>query len=151
MHLKYLSKTIVSLLIAMLMSQGGLQAQGLTQGQDRNGKLEGAIEDSTGVLVQGAVIEFVCTYEGRKLKRKINSNKDGLYEVELPVGIYQITIKYLGFRRFRRKDLNVIAGTVTRFNVILEFDPKKPQTLFMSKSKSADGRIWLLISALSPF
>ena len=108
----------------VLIVQGGLFAQHATQTQTA-GKVAGSIQDRFGQLIQEATIVFEAKVDGKKIKRKTKTNRDGVFEILLPAGVYAVSIKYSGFRDFRRRDLLVENGKTRTLDVVLEIDPKK--------------------------
>lgn len=83
------------------------------------------MKDTHDQAIAGVPISFEQRLGGKKLKRKIESNGDGLFELELPPGVYLVTVKYPGFRNFRQKGLRVEAGETKSFDIVLEEKPRK--------------------------
>jgi hypothetical protein len=70
--------------------------------------LKGTILDAKESRVPNAIIIL----KGRKSYRKLKSNEAGEFEIELPPGIYQITVdaRSLGFSLFQEKGIKISAG-----------------------------------------
>jgi len=78
-----------------------------------DGKIKGAILDVNDARVTNAGI----TIEGNKIKRVVKSDDQGQFEVSLPAGSYQITVKANGFRRFVYSSLTIHANETEMINI----------------------------------
>ena len=64
--------------------------------------------------IPGAELVFETKVLGKKRKYETTTNNDGLYDISVPAGHYQVSIHYVGFKRFRNKNVRVVAGDETR-------------------------------------
>ena len=87
-----------------------------------SGMVEGVTSDFVGALVPNAILLF----ERGEFSREVKSDEAGRFEVELPAGVYRVTVKKFGiFDPFQRKAVRVRAGKTKKFNVVLKYDLKK--------------------------
>ena len=108
---------VVALAIAFFA--GGVRAQ------DTSGKIVGAITDSSGAVVSGAVVTVTNT--GTGIAQKAKTDSTGYYEARnLPIGSYQVAAEAEGFNKAvsagtsplginqtLRVDLQLSVGTIT--------------------------------------
>ena len=118
----------VLLSVLVLVGDGNLLAQQPTDTQSA-GNVEGSIQDRFGQRIQKATVVFEAKVDGKKLKRKTKSDRDGAFNISLPPGVYDVSIDYVSFRHFRTKKLVIDAGKTNTLNVVLEIDPKKSVTV----------------------
>ena len=69
----------------------------------RNGTFRGVIVDIKGKRIRGAVVSV----SGPDFKREIKPTRDGYFELTLPVGEYEITVKKSGYATFRLIELEI--------------------------------------------
>src|SRR5215471_20435219 len=87
------------------------QSRVLSTGQP-SGELRGTL-----MAVDGAVIpQAVVTFAGEGVIRKGLTNDYGIYEVEVPAGIYRIQIEAPGFCPMRRASFRVRSSAVITFD-----------------------------------
>ena len=67
------------------------------------GIFRGVITDTKGKRIRGASV----TVSGPDIKQEIKSNRDGYFEITLPVGKYKITVTRTGFATYTLTDLEV--------------------------------------------
>ena len=85
------------------------------------GQIKGVILDPNDARVPSAIV----TIESAKVKLKVKSGSEGNFEVELPAGLYRITIRADGFRKFEFSPFNVKPNVSELVNIHLEVDPPK--------------------------
>src|SRR2546423_6105938 len=85
------------------------------------GKIQGLILDANDARIVNATVQI----ENEKLKREIRSDTEGAFELELPSGEYQITIKANGFRKFKYPRFNIRPQAIELINIHLEVEPPK--------------------------
>ena len=107
------------------------------------GKVNGLVKDIHDAAVGGVSIVFEGKFGGKRFKRKVESNSNGLYEIDLPAGPYRVTVKFSGFRKFQHKELIVEMGNSTRFDIVLKENPRKYTTVTRNKNKDKiEMRCW---------
>lgn len=82
-------------------------------------RLVGVVLDKNDALVAGAIIRV----SSGTFKRRVRSNGDGRFEMELPAGCYELTAEQPGFRKFRLSPFQVRAGAKELVNIHLELAP----------------------------
>ena len=60
------------------------------------------------------------TVQGENIKRKLKSEKSGELRVNLPEGIYQITIEKYGFKRLIVQDVKVQTSLAAKLDLVME-------------------------------
>ena len=95
---------------------GLLAGAGMTSAASpRVGRIKGIVLD----VNKGRVVNAVVIVQGGDVKRRVMSNDEGRFEISLPPGSYQITVKAAGFREFRSPLLRVEPGKSRAFDVHL--------------------------------
>lgn len=84
------------------------------------GKLKGVVVDK---INEARIAKASIKITGRKVKRKIVTDDEGTFQIKLPVGTYQITVQYTGFRIFNRKNVIVYKNATTTVDVTLKIAP----------------------------
>ena len=107
--------SIIFLLVA------GLPAQSLTPVQANMGKLKGVIEDWQYARILGSCL----TVKNRTFEKKVVVDTNGAFEVELPVGTYQVVAQSSGFGQFRWKELRIEPNATKTLNIMLKVAPEK--------------------------
>jgi hypothetical protein len=93
--------TILSLLGLCLLQPN----RSFTQ-QKPYGVFEGRIFDAEGNIVKGASV----TLESANYTRAVKANSNGHFGVELPIGVYTITVNRSGFATYKLTNVNISAG-----------------------------------------
>jgi hypothetical protein len=108
--------------VAMVLSQWSLSAE---VQETHPSRVDGIVKDSHDASVPGAIILFETKFNGKKFKQKVQSNRDGLFQIELPAGSYRVTVKFSGFHTFKRDKLIIEAGKPLTFDIVLKENPRK--------------------------
>ena len=87
------------------------------------GDLRLTVYDPLRAVVVGAKV----TIEGQDFKSDFETDENGVIAVRLPAGVYQLSVKAMGFRIFTRKDVRITPGSKQKLDAILEVNP--PQSL----------------------
>ncbi|MGI8734506.1 MAG: carboxypeptidase-like regulatory domain-containing protein [Pyrinomonadaceae bacterium] len=127
--MKAIIRIIAGFAMATVICQGTFSAQMQNPVQDSAGKVNGIVKDTHDAAVQGVSIVFESRVSGKKFKRKVESDSNGWYEIDLPVGLYRLTVKFSGFRKFQHKELMVEVGKSTRFDIVLKENPRRYTTV----------------------
>jgi len=107
------------------------------------GKVNGIVKDIHDAAVQGVSIVFESKFGGKKFKRKVESNSNGLYEIDLPAGAYRVTVKFSGFRKFQHKEFIVEVGESRTFDIVLKENPRTYTTVTRQNTKDKiEMRCW---------
>jgi hypothetical protein len=105
-----------TILIAAFLFVGLLAGAGMTStASPRVGRIKGIVLD----VNKARVVNAVVIVQGGDVKRKVMSNDEGRFELSLPPGSYQITVKADGFRQFTSPLLRVESGKKRAFDVHL--------------------------------
>ena len=98
----------------MLLAYGSSAA---AQTEAQTGRLKGSILNRRGELVAGAVIT-VDGSDGRV--RDVGYTEEGAYQLDLPPGVYHVTVSSAGYYSPRRRRVRVRAGRTATINFTLE-------------------------------
>jgi hypothetical protein len=91
----------------------------MAQSEVGGASLNGAVTDQTGAAVAGAKVSVIN--RDTKLERSTTTSETGLYNmVRLPVGRYDLTIEFQGFKSAKKQDIPLSIGAVATFDVKLE-------------------------------
>src|SRR5258707_14676644 len=83
------------------------------------GAITGTVSDQAGAVVPGAAIEATNTQTGATYPTE--STTTGNYAIsQLPVGIYEVTVKVPGFKTYSHTNLAVQAAGIVREDVVLQ-------------------------------
>ncbi len=82
------------------------------------GTVGGQITDATGAAVVGAAITLTDSNQG--ITRNATANSDGRYFVDVPPGVYTLTVNKTGFRATKIVAQEVKVGVGVTVNVVLE-------------------------------
>lgn len=95
---------------------------GLGKAETGKGELAGVVTDPSGRSIAGAIVTLADPATGRA--RTAQSDSDGQYRLELPVGRYQMKVSYSGFAPWLR-DVTVEEDKSRRLDVTLRISPRK--------------------------
>ena len=96
-----------------------LQISSIAFGQAGGGTITGAISDQAGAVIPGAMIEATNIETG--VTYPAQSTTTGNYSIgQLPVGIYEITVKVQGFKTYSHTNLAVQAAGIIREDVTMQ-------------------------------
>ena len=85
----------------------------------QTGSMQGTVSDSVGAVVQGAEITIRNT--GSNAVRSVTSSGTGAYSIpNLPVGVYEITVRMASFKTFHASEVQLSVGQALSVNVQLE-------------------------------
>jgi uncharacterized membrane protein len=105
---------LVALLFVGLLS-GVALTRAASSASPRTGRIKGVLFDVNKARVVNAIVDV----EGGYLKRRVLSDTEGRFEVSLPPGNYQITVKANGFQQFTSPAIRVAPGKSQILNVQL--------------------------------
>lgn len=74
--------------------------------QNGSGTFYGVIVDPKGKRIRGASV----TVTGANFAREVKPNRDGYFELVLPIGIYEIVVKKSGFATYVLRNLEIKSG-----------------------------------------
>jgi hypothetical protein len=95
-------RLILTLLLVLLLGLSSLAHSSLTV-QGGYGTFRGVIMDTKGKPIRGASV----TVLGSDVTHPVKPNRWGYFEIVLPVGTYEITVKKSGFAAYSLKGLEV--------------------------------------------
>ena len=75
-----------------------------------------ALFDRNQARIAGAVIRI----ENGDLKRRLRSDYEGKFELELPAGTYDIRVEQPGFKPLTLSSISVNEGVIERLHLVLE-------------------------------
>ena len=116
-------------------------AQSLTPAPENTGKLKGVIEDWQYARVLGSCL----TIKNKTLEKKVMVDTNGAFEVELPVGIYQVTAQSPRFRQYHWKELRIEPNATKTLNIMLKIAPEKAGCLAGTK-RNEKGKLPICIN-----
>jgi hypothetical protein len=117
MKILMLIATVFVIAIACLC--GPIDTRAQTPEEPPPSRLVGVVLDRNDALVAGATIRV----SSGTFKRRVRSDGDGRFEMELPAGCYELTAEQPGFRKFRLSPFQVRAGAKALVNIHLELAP----------------------------
>lgn len=102
---------VVPLFLLALTAFGQSEVGGAT--------LTGTVTDAQGAAISGAKVTAANTETG--LTRTVETTGDGLFNfVRLPIGDYNLTVEFQGFKTYKREALRLGIGAVVAVNPSLE-------------------------------
>jgi hypothetical protein len=108
---------LIPLLFLVLALAPGLSPQAAqTEQASQNGSIVFLVTDVTGGAVQNAEVDIDPL---PKALANLRTNKDGMLSVDLPPGMYDLTVKSPGFRT-ARKHAEIRAGSRETISVVLD-------------------------------
>jgi uncharacterized membrane protein len=113
------------ILLALFAAALTPAGQKLTSARAQNSsesKIVGTVVDKNGARIVGAAVKI----ENARVSRTALSDEDGVFEVELPAGAYQITVEMDGFKKFELSPFHVKARA--RKTVSVQMEVKPPQS-----------------------
>lgn len=90
--------------------------------QQNPGMLVGLVNDQNGARIPDAKINI----ESKNLKKEIRSDAEGVFQIDLPAGTYQVSVESYGFRTFKRKDVQIRTHSTKALDAVLYAKPMKP-------------------------
>ena len=113
--MKHIFFACVGLLFAVTCLQAPVAAQNHLPSARAGGELKGLVLDPSEARIVGAKI----TVENEKYSFEVESNDEGAFEIKLPSGEYQFTIRSPGFGTFVRNRVRVGANKTKTINATL--------------------------------
>jgi len=105
------TKVIAAFLFVWLVASAGMTSTA----SPRMGRIKGIVLD----VNKARVVNADIIVRSGDVKRKIMSNDEGRFEISLPPGSYQITVRANGFRQFTSPILRVESGKSRAFDIHL--------------------------------
>jgi len=106
--------------IILILLQVGVTC--LATGNEQS-RIVGLVLDRNDSRIARAVI----TIKNAEFIRRLRSDPEGNFEVELPAGSYEIKVEQPGFKTFKLPSLHAGAGATARINIHLEVEsPRQP-------------------------
>lgn len=85
--------------------------------RSKTGNFTAQTQDCFGDTIPDAKIII----KNEKFSRKIKSNKDGFFTLQLPNGVYEIVVEKCGFKKLQMTDVSINDGLKQNLNLILEY------------------------------
>ena len=101
-------------------------------GQGAGGTITGTISDPAGAVVPAATVEAKNTETG-VVFTAVSSNAGNFTISQVPVGIYIITAKVMGFKTYTHPNVAVIARQIVKEDIALDSKPRA--TRFWSRAR----------------
>ena len=110
--------TSVCFVVLLLALGAAAQTERKTSAPERRdvGKIKGVVLDKNEARVAGATVSI----GNAKSRGAVETNEEGEFEVELPVGVYRVRVKANGFREFVLSSFEVKSGVTEKIDVHLE-------------------------------
>ena len=115
-------KIISIVLLALVPTVFPIAAQGRSRSHAHNlraGKITGVVLDANDARIAGAIVLI----EKAKFSRLIQSDDQGGFKVDVPAGVYRITVEMDGFKRFVLSHVSVRAGARASISIRMEVKP----------------------------
>jgi Carboxypeptidase regulatory-like domain len=116
---------ILTLVLVLMLALSSL-GRGSSTIQGGYGTFRGVIVDSKGKRIRGASV----TISGPDLSREVKPNRDGYFEIVLPAGKYEITVKKAGFAKYMLTDLEV--GRNQELSHVFRLESSRVQSAFVA-------------------
>ena len=116
------SRASVLLTVRVAVLSTMMMMAGLGKAETGKAELSGVVIDPSGRSIAGATVTLTDPATGRL--RTAQSDSDGRYRLELPVGRYQMKVSYSGFASWLQ-DVIVVEGQSRRLDVALKISPRK--------------------------
>jgi Carboxypeptidase regulatory-like domain len=110
---------LTPLVLAVVVLQGSTFGQFVSRRTDSNIKVKGMVRDDAGGSIPGATV----TFKTKRLQKRIVSNNDGTFEIDLPAETYRVVAKAEGCREFKLKELNAQSVTPIVLNITVKCPP----------------------------
>jgi len=68
------------------------------------------------------IVDTVIKIENAKFRRRVKSDDEGSFRIELPPGDYRITAEHSGFKRFEFSPFRAKAGVCELVNIHMEVE-----------------------------
>ena len=117
-------KNIFSILSIILLSMFAMASTVCPQ-RPSNTRVSGTVQGVTRDFVGALVPKTVLIFKSGEFTREVTSDESGRFQIELPAGIYRVTVKEFGiFDPFQRKNVKVRNGNTKKLDVVLKYDLK---------------------------
>jgi len=121
---------------AWVQSPAQSSAQSSTQSSATSGTLRGQVTDPSGAVVPNAAVAVLVS-GGQP--HSATTNRSGNYEIgNLAPGKYRVTANAPGFAVFVRNDVDLAAGQVEQFNVMLDINVEKEKVNVQEEGPQLD-------------
>jgi hypothetical protein len=110
-NLLLVSATLLALLVFI---PPGVKAQG-----DQRCSIQGTVVDRNNARVADALV----TVESTHLRRDVETNEEGSFQVELPPDDYKISVEKAGFKRFVLSSFRIEKASHHNVTVLLQIKP----------------------------
>jgi Carboxypeptidase regulatory-like domain len=114
-----ISSLVLLALVPTILILAGQRRPVPRAGNSQVGKINGTVLDKNEARIAGATIEI----ENAKFSRVLHSNDEGYFEVELPAGMYRMTVEMAGFKRFVLSPFRVKARARELVSIHMEAQP----------------------------
>jgi hypothetical protein len=109
-------RLLLSIAVTMSIGLCLLQTDSAVAQHKPYGVFVGRIVDANGNTIRGASV----TVEGVDYTRAVKPNPAGYFGIELPVGVYTITVNRSGFAAYKLTNVNISAGGSVHYVFRLE-------------------------------
>ena len=91
----------------------------LAQSPSLDTRVSGTVTDDVG----GTIPKAAITFKSKKFTKIAIASEDGKYELELPAGTYEVTVKFQGCKDFRLRDWNAHSSGSMALDIALYCPP----------------------------
>ncbi len=104
--------------------------------QDITGSLEGKVFDSTGTPLSG--VNILLGSENLQGTRGTSTDERGYFQIiALPVGVYQVQITMVGFKKTVYTDIHILLGSTTSLGtIVLQQQSIETEEIIISGNKT---------------
>jgi hypothetical protein len=89
--------------------------------ETQQSRISGVVLDRNDSRIVGALI----TIKNAGFVRRVRSDDEGRFELELPAGNYEISVEQRGFKTYKLPSLRADAGATAQVNIHLEVEPPR--------------------------
>jgi iron complex outermembrane receptor protein len=113
--------------------------------QPSQGRISGAVRDSTGAALPGATV--TVTNQATNAAQTVTTSSDGTYSVTVGPGTYAVAVALRGFTRQSRRDLKLDAAATLTADFTLEAGREEEVTVTALKRESTVAEVPFSIAA----
>jgi hypothetical protein len=106
-------------------------------GASTTGSISGVVSDPNGGVITGAVV--TATETQTAVKTEITTDSKGFYNFpSLPIGIYNVEIRFAGFKLFKQTGLVIDANAALRVDAVLQLGQTSDEVIVLSEAVHVD-------------
>jgi hypothetical protein len=136
--MRLMPPAVTTMLLVLLLCVTFFGQAPMSVPQAQTFHIKGTITDPLGAMIPGVKV----TFRSEHTSNSVTTNDVGVYEADLPLGIYTMTAQKFGLRLYRRPPFRVASPTSLAFYITLPVEKMVDRIVVNSSGRQVTAEDW---------